>query len=65
ARLAPGTAPEDVEALIERLSSTPAEPTPDDPEAERARTLATKLLRDAESELERIDEQSAQLGSFL
>jgi NADH-quinone oxidoreductase subunit C len=63
ARLAPGTAPEDVEALIERLSS-PVEPVVD-PEAERARALATKLVEDAKRELDRIDEQSRQLGSFL
>jgi hypothetical protein len=63
ARLAPGTAPEDVEALIERLSS-PVEPAVD-PERERTRALATRLMEDATRELDRIDEQSGQLGSFL
>ncbi|MGH8990362.1 MAG: hypothetical protein ACRDZ7_02415 [Acidimicrobiia bacterium] len=67
AKLAPGTPPEEdeVETLIERLSSSvPVEPAPD-PEAERARALAAKLVEDAERELERIEAQSAQLGSFL
>lgn len=62
ARLAPGTAPEDVETLIERLSET--EPTPA-PERERARALAIKLREDAERELERVERESAELGSFL
>ncbi len=63
ARLAPGTPPEDVEKLIERLS-TPVEPVID-PEAERARALAVKLVEDAQREIDRIDEQARQLGSFL
>ncbi|MDQ3945458.1 MAG: hypothetical protein M3357_09975 [Actinomycetota bacterium] len=63
AKLAPGTPPEEVETLIERLSS-PVEPVVD-PEAERARALAAKLMEDAQRELDRIDEQSRQLGSFL
>ena len=64
AKLAPGTGPEDVEALIERLSSPVVLPVPD-PEVERSRTLATRLMEEATRELERIDEQSSQLGSFL
>ena len=63
AKLAPGTPPEAVETLIERLS-TPVEPVTD-PEADRARTLAARLVEDAQRELDRIDEQSRQLGSFL
>jgi hypothetical protein len=63
AKLAPGTPPEEVETLIERLSS-PVEPVVD-PESERARALAAKLVEDAERELARIEEQSGQLGSFL
>ena len=63
AKLAPGTPPEEVETLIERLSA-PLEPVVD-PESERARALALKLVEDAERELERIDEQSRELGSFL
>jgi hypothetical protein len=63
AKLAPGTPPEEVETLIERLSS-PVEPVVD-PESERARALAAKLVEDAQRELDRIDEQSRELGSFL
>lgn len=62
ARLAPGTAPEDVEVLIERLSG--AEPVAQ-PEAERARALARKLVEDAERDLDRIEAESAELGNFL
>jgi hypothetical protein len=63
AKLAPGTAPEEVETLIERLSSPP-EPLVD-PESERARALAAKLVEEAQRELDRIDEEARQLGSFL
>ena len=63
AKLGSGTPPEEVETLIERLS-TPVEPVVD-PETERARTLATKLVEDARAELDRIEQQSQELGSFL
>jgi len=63
AKLAPGTPPEEVETLIERLSSPP-EPVVD-PETERARSLAAKLVEEGERELDRIAEESRQLGSFL
>lgn len=62
ARLAPGTAPEDVEALIERLSD--AEPAIQ-PETERARVLARKLAEEAERDLDRIEAEAAELGNFL
>ena len=67
AKLAPGTspAPAEVEALSERLASTPAAPVAADPEEDRAMALAAKLVDDAERELARIEEQSRQLGSFL
>jgi hypothetical protein len=63
ARLAPGTPPGEVDALLERLSS-PVEPVVD-PEAQRARALATRLVEEAQRELDRIDAESAQLGTFL
>lgn len=62
-RLAPGTAPEDVEALISRLAAK-MEPEVE-PEAAKARELAVKLVEDAQRELDRVDEQTRQLGSFL
>ncbi len=63
ARLAPGTSPHEVDALIERLSS-PIEPVVD-PEAQRARAVAARLVEEAQQELDRIDAESAQLGTFL
>jgi hypothetical protein len=63
AKLGAGTPPDEVETLIERLS-TSVEPVVD-PEAERARNLATKLVEDARAELDRIEQESRELGSFL